>query len=49
MKKTQINVPCKNMKLVKKLAPTIFNAYNAYFDDIFDSLINEILTEEVIN
>jgi hypothetical protein len=38
---------CKNMDLVKKLTPTIFNAFNAFYDDIFELLINELLTEEV--
>ena len=38
---------CKNMTLIKKIAPTIFNAYNAFFDDIFELFINELLTEKV--
>ena len=38
---------CKNMTLIRKIAPTIFNAYNAFFDDIFELFINELLTEEV--
>jgi len=38
---------CKNMTLVKKLAPTIFNAFTTFFDDIFELFINEVLTEEV--
>jgi hypothetical protein len=40
---------CKNIKLIKKMAPTIYSAFNTYFEDIFSLLMDEVLTEEVNN
>ncbi|KRX07377.1 hypothetical protein PPERSA_06992 [Pseudocohnilembus persalinus] len=46
-KQTQNSIECKNIKLIKKLATTINNSFRVYFDEIFDALMDEILTEEV--
>ena len=46
-KKVQHSVVCKNPALIKKLAPTIYNALNTYFNDIFSLFIDDILEEEV--
>jgi hypothetical protein len=38
---------CKNYELVSKLSNHILSAYLVHFDEIYNALIEEILTEEV--
>lgn len=48
LQRTQRTDVCKNMNIISKLAPSLFTQYHVYFDDIFDALMDDILTEEVI-
>jgi len=36
-------MPCKNIQIIKKLAPFLVNTLNIYFNDIFECFIDEIL------
>lgn len=48
LKKTDNGLVCKNINLIRKLAPTITNSITIYADEILELLLDEILTEEVI-